>query len=182
MLTAELYAVNTISKTICNPSWYFLCTLHVDINTLDHCRFWGITSDIQWYHVVLLLASVWLSAFIQLCQVESTSKFLRHMTSYSNVLEHSALRQTCSRTAPAYFLCLAMLQWTCDQHCCHCTKLTWSHWGSTSSQLWVELLWDYCQVLRKARNTLWSRWHQCVWNISRLFVSCLSIWMYWEGA
>ena len=80
------------------------------INTVNDCRFWGTTLNTQLYHGVLLLANVLLSAFIQLCQVEFISKFLRHTTSYSNVLEHSGLHPTCLHTVLACFHYLVMLQ------------------------------------------------------------------------
>jgi len=82
----------------------------VDINTVSVCRFWEITSNTQSYHAVLLLASAWPSAFIQPCRVVFTLKFLRRMTSYLNVLEHSAWHPTCSPTVPVCFLCLVMLR------------------------------------------------------------------------
>lgn len=144
---------------------HILCSYVQFVCVIDVFRFWEITSDTQSYHVVLLLASAWLSVFIQPCQVEFTWKFLKRMTLSSNALEHSVLRRTCSRTVLVCFLYLPMLLWTCDQLCCLCMKLIWSLWGSTSNQLWVESLWDYCQASRKALNTSWSKWCHCVSDI-----------------
>jgi len=74
------YSTVPFDVTVCS---FYVCLIQVMfmfMSTVNVCRFWGITSNTQLYHGVLLLANVLLSAFIQLCQVECISKFSRRMT------------------------------------------------------------------------------------------------------